>query len=138
MALFKFTTDKVIRQLRWVALLVMLLDAACTLIGQPSSFWHDPSTTNENAPIVRFFLSRGVIPFAVGGILYIVGVLFIASITPRRVGLAILFYLLLGHFFGMSSWILYYFRCSHSIWGVFQIGIAVLITLAICREKDGV
>ena len=137
MTLFKFTTDKVVRQLRWVALFVMLLDATCTLLGQPSTFWHDPSTTNEGSPIVRFFLSRGVMPFAVVGILYIIGTLFIASVTPRRFGLAVLFYLILGHFVGMSSWIKYYFRSGHMVWECFEIGVAVLIMFAVCREKDG-
>ena len=136
MTLFKFTTDKVVRQLRWVALFVMLLDAACTLIGQPSSFWRDPSTTNEGSPIVRFFLSHGVMPFAVVGVLYIIGTLFIASVTPRRVGLTVLFYMILGHFVGMSSWIKYYFHGSHFIWECFEIGVAVLIMLAVCRQKD--
>lgn len=137
MTFFKFTTDKVVRQLRWIALFVMLLDATCTLIGQPSSFWRDPSTTNEGSPVVRFFLSRGLIPFAVVGALYIIGTLLIASVTPRKVGLAVLFYLILGHFVGMSSWIKYYFHSSHAIWECFEISVAVLIMLAVCRQKDG-
>ena len=135
MAFINFTADKAVRRLRWIALFVMLLDAACTLIGQPASFWRDPSTTNEGSPIVRFFLARGLLPFAVCGILYVVGVLIIASVTPRRIGLAVLFYLILGHFFGMSTWLRYYFHCNHGILDALQVAFAVLITLAVCQEK---
>ena len=134
MTLFKFTTDKIVRRLRWTTLLVMLLDAVITVIFQPASFWHDPSTTTEANSIVRFFLARGIIPYLLVGSLYIAGTLFIASITPKRIGLTILFFTILGHSYGFTTW-LRYFHCSNSI-SLLRLGIAVLIMLAVYQEKD--
>jgi hypothetical protein len=135
MTLFKFTTDKIVRRLRWTTLLVMLLDAVITVIGQPASFWHDPSTTTEGNPIVRFFLARGIIPYVVVGSLYVAGTLVIASITPKRIGLTILFFTILGHSFGFTTWLRYHFHCSTSI-SLLRLGIAALIMLAVYQEKD--
>ena len=135
MTLFKFTTDKIIRRLRWVTLLVMLLDAVITVLGQPASFWHDPSTTTEGTPIVRFFLARGILPYVVMGSLYVAGALFIASITPKRIGLTILFFTILGHSFGFTTWLRYHFHCNVSI-DLIRVGIAVLIMSAIYQEKE--
>jgi len=135
MTFFKFTTDKIVRRLRWTTLLVMLLDAVITVIGQPASFWHDPSTTTEANSIVRFFLARGIIPYLLVGSLYIAGTLFIASITPKRIGLTILFFTILGHSFGFTTWLRYHFHCSTSI-SLLRLGIAALIMLAVYQEKD--
>jgi hypothetical protein len=113
----------------------MLLDAVITVIGQPASFWHDPSTTTEGTPIVRFFLARGILPYLVVGSLYVAGTLFIASITPKRIGLTILFFTILGHSFGFTTWLRYHFHCSTLI-SLLRLGIAALIMLAVYQEKD--
>jgi hypothetical protein len=135
MTFFNFTTDKIVRKLRWVTLLVMLLDAVITIIGQPASFWRDPGTTNEGAPIVTFFLARGILPYLVVGSLYVTGTLFIASITPKKIGLTILLFMILGHSFGFTTWLHYYFHYNGSI-DLIRAGIAVLMMLAIYQEKD--
>ncbi|MGH7953008.1 MAG: hypothetical protein ACREFE_13985, partial [Limisphaerales bacterium] len=133
MTIPKFTTDIVIRRLRWVVLLVMLADGAITLVGQPPSFWHDSRNTNEIEPVVRFFLARGAIPYIVVGLIYGFGALFIASILPRRLGLTLLFFLLLEHFWGMTSWCIYYFGVSIRLHDAFELCIAALITFSIFK-----
>jgi hypothetical protein len=129
----KFTTDKVIRRLCWIVPFIMLVDAAFTLFGQPSSFWSDSSNTNEIDPVARFFLVRGVLPYIFWVVLRIVLVLFTASITPRKVGLTILFFFLLEHFWGITSWILYYYHWSDWLQNAFELTIAVLIALSISQ-----
>jgi hypothetical protein len=134
MRLPKLTTDKLVCRLRWMVLVVMLMDAIITLIGQPPSFWKDPGTVNEHDPLVRFFLARGVLAYAIGGLLYICGSLYIASVVPRPFGLAILFYVLLGHFWGATSWMVYGFQFGYVLINLFQVSVAVLITLALGKE----
>ena len=135
MRFFEFTNDKVICRLRWVTLAVMLTDAIVTLVGQPPNFWRDSKSVNEGEPIVRFFLSHGVIPYVVVGALYVAGVLFLASITPRRIGLTILFFFLLEHFWGATSWFMYHFGYNIRLQNIFELSIAVLIALAIGKGQ---
>jgi len=132
----RFTTDKVVRRLRWVVLLVMLVDAAFTLIEQPPTFWHDSRVVDEINPLVRFFLVRGVFIYALVGSLYVIGSLILASVMPRKIGVAFLFFLLLEHFWGITSWIVYYLRCSLPLQNAFELGIAALIALAVCQTPD--
>ena len=136
MTIPQFTTDKVIRRLRWITLLVMLADAVITLLGQPSSFWHNPKVANEAEPIVRFFLVQGVFAYAFVGSLYVIGSLVLASITPRKIGMTILFFLLLEHFWGVTSWLVYRMHCNIRLQNAFELGIAVLIALAVCQPPD--
>jgi hypothetical protein len=131
--LFKLTTDKIIRRLRWVLLLAILIDGACTLIGQPPDY---PRATEENEPIVGFFLERGYVVFAAAGLLYGVGIIFIISVVPRRIGLIILFTLLLAHFWGATSWLAWKFGYSIRADYIFDLCMAVLITMAIGKAKE--
>ena len=132
----KFTTDKIVRRLRWVTLMVMLADAVITLIGQPPTFWHDPKVANEGEPIVRFFLVRGFFTYAFVGSLYVIGSLVLASITPRNIGMTILFFLLLEHFWGVTSWLVYSMGANIRLQDAFELGIAALIALAVCQAPD--
>lgn len=136
MTIPKFTTDKVIRQLRWVTLLVMLVDGVITLMGQPPNFWHNPKAADEMNPIVRFILVRGVFTYALVGSLYVIGSLILASVTPRKIGVTILFFLLLEHFWGVTSWLVYYMGCSLRLQAAFELGIAALIAFAVCQTPD--
>ena len=135
MKFIRFSSDPLVRRLRWMVLIVMLMDATITIIGQPPDFWKDPAAVNEHDPIVRFFLRRGLLPYIAGGVLYIVGSLCLASITPRPVGLVILFYLLFGHFWGATSWMVYGFHYGYILINVFQVSIAILVALALGKER---
>jgi hypothetical protein len=130
----RFNTDIVIRRLCWVAALVMLLDAACTLAGQPTQYWHDPSTADELDPVVRFFMVQGVALYISWVLLRIFFVVVVSSITPRRIGLVILFYFLLEHFCGITSWTLFTFRWSLWEHDALELFIAILIAFSMSKQ----
>jgi len=135
MTYFQHSTEDIIRRLRWVMLLVMLIDTACTLAGQPPAYWHDPSKANEIEPVVRFLLVRGVLPFAVAALLYLGGVFYLVSVAAARIALTILFAFLLAHFWGATSWLLYHFHYGVRCQNAFEIAVAALITLALGCER---
>ena len=39
---------------------VIAFDFGITLLGQPSSYWHDARTANEGNPVFAWFMVRGV------------------------------------------------------------------------------
>ncbi len=131
MTYFQTSLEDIIRRLRWVMLLVMLIDTVCTLAGQPAAYWHDPSKADEIEPVVRFFLVRGVLPFAIGAVLYLAGVFCLVSVAPARMALAVLIAFLLAHFWGATSWLLYHFHYGIRGQNFFEIAIAALVTLAL-------
>jgi hypothetical protein len=141
MTIRKINTDKVIRRLRCVVLLFMLVDGVVTLMCQPAVFWSDPRNALEGDPVVRFFLIRGVIPYAIAGLIYVVCALFITSILPRRIGLALLFFLLLEHFWAATVWLTYFSGTGFRSHAVVELCVAVLVTLSIypaaVKRSDG-
>ncbi len=48
-----------LRPFQWVMVLASTLDYACTLIGQPSSYWQNPASVREGNPMARYFLLHG-------------------------------------------------------------------------------
>ncbi|MDR3402934.1 MAG: hypothetical protein P4L99_10595 [Chthoniobacter sp.] len=133
---FQHSIEDIIGRLRWVMLLVMLIDTACTLSGQPPAYWHDPSKANEIEPVVRFLLVRGVLPFSIAAVFYLIGAFYLVSVAPARIALTILFALLLAHFWGATSWLLYHFHYGVRCQNAFEIAIAGFITLALGRERE--
>jgi hypothetical protein len=131
----RFTADTGVRRLRWVVILIILVDGAFTLFGQTSSYWHDASTVSEIDPVARFFLVRGVAAYISWVLLRAVLYFVIASIVPRKVGMAILFFGLLEHFWGITSWILYHFHWSTWWQNAFESVIAVVVTFSICQTS---
>ena len=135
MTIPQLTRDPAVRRLRWVVLLVMLVDFALTLIGQPPGYWRDPSNVNEGAALVRFFLARGPMSYLVAGTLGIVGSLCLASILPRKISLPWLFYLLLNFGWGATTWMAFEFQYTLQLVNAFVIATAVLTAWALGKEK---
>lgn len=132
----KLTQDKIICRLRWVAASVILLDGGCTLLGQPLEFWSDPRYASEYNSFVRLFLVQGWQVFTIMGLLYTIAAISIASIVPRRAGLLILFTLLLCHFSGASTWMIWYFGFTELQSDLVGMCIAILVTVAIGEAKQ--
>jgi hypothetical protein len=116
----------------------MLVDFALTLIGQPPSYWHDPSNVNEGADLVRFFLERGPSSYLFAGTLGIVGSLCLASLLPPKLSLPWLLYLLLNFSWGGTTWMTYEFQYSLRVVDGYVIAIAVLTAWALGKEKQAV
>jgi hypothetical protein len=130
-----FSSDETLKRLRWIVLLVMLMDGFVTLFGQSWQFWQNSKYVNEIDPLWRFFLAKGVISFIGAYLLYVVTALLIASVAPRFIGITILFWLLLSHFCGVESWLVYHFGCGLILQQAFELGLAVLVAFALCRPS---
>ena len=88
----------------------MLFDFGITLFGQPSSYWHHPHNVREGNGFFRYFFSHGLSTFILTELVYISAVFIIVSILPRRMALVSVFAFILGHYFGASTWLNYYWH----------------------------
>jgi hypothetical protein len=89
---------------------VMLFDSSITLLGQPSSYWYHPQTVRENNGLFRYFFSQGVSVYVVTTVVYILVVVLLVSVLPRRLALVCVFSFILGHYFGASTWLDYHWN----------------------------
>lgn len=105
MLFFKFTTDKIVKRLRWVMLGAILFDNINTLVGQPSSYWQHPETVQEGNHLTHFFISRGYMCFCLYELGYMAATFLLASIVPRQLALVVIFAFILGHYYGASTWL---------------------------------
>ena len=116
------------RRLRWLMVVVILIDLSVTILGQPPSYWRDPGTAVEGNDLYRHVVVLGCAPLILAGLIYCAVLTAIASILPRFWSQAMLFSFLLGHFFGGSTWICFHFNggmASIVIYGiVVSLGIA--------------
>lgn len=103
-------TNQIIKGLCWVAIGVIALDFTNTLLGQPLSYWHNTSTVNEANPISRFFLIQGWFAYVMFGMVYCLGVYWLASALPKKWALTCIFYFILVSFIGGSNWFFYVWR----------------------------
>jgi hypothetical protein len=102
---FTVTPDLSVKRLRWVMVAVILFDSINTILGQPGTYWQYPQTAVEGNPFFHFFISRGLLDYLLCNLIYISVAFILVSITCRRIALIIAMSLILGHFFGASSWL---------------------------------
>ena len=88
-----------------------------------------PATASEHNQFIRLFVIQGCWPFVLWSLLYVAGAFFAVSILPRRFALVTLFSFILGHYFGASSWCVYYWGCGSKgaiIYGIILAAVLVL------------
>ena len=114
MSLFNFTTDQIVKRLRWVMIGAILFSMVNTLFGQPVNFWHHPETAlrgdglsiyNETNHTFDFFLGLGWHAYLITSLIYLAGAFLLVSILPKRVALVTIFSFIFGHFFGATNWL---------------------------------
>ncbi len=88
---------------------VIFFDIAITLIGQPVCYWTDPSTVHESNQWFQTIMARGPWVSVSVDFVYLSGCFSLVSFLPGKVGVALMLGLLLGHFFGGSTWLCYKF-----------------------------
>ncbi len=116
-----------VRRLRWVMLAVILIDITATLTGQPSTYWSDPRTVEEGNRLFHWIMSQGYHVSLFVDLFYVGGSFLLVTYLPWRLGLSLLFALILGHFFGGSSWLCYRFQLGAM--GMILYGVLLAITL---------
>ena len=100
------TNDGLVRRLRWLVVCAIFIDAALTLLGQPSTYWHDYQTALEGNPFFRQFLCRGYLSFLLVMLVFASFAFLIISILPRRAALMLIFTYLFVEFFTTESWLM--------------------------------
>lgn len=97
-------------RLTWLLLAVIAFDFGITLLGQPSSYWHEPSTANEGNPVFAWFMARGILCYAAFVMAYITGVSVLLRALPRQIATTAGLVFLLSHYFAASTWLSFHFN----------------------------
>ena len=126
---FGSNMDKIIKRFRWVMVGPMVLDLINTLIGQPSSYWLNPETVYESNPISRYLLIHGWYTYLLVHMIFIMGIFWLVSIFPKRIGLICIFFFMFGGFVGASCWFFYVWRLGMQAPVIFGIIISLFIVL---------
>jgi hypothetical protein len=74
-------------RLTWLLVAVIAFDFGITLLGQPSSYWHDSHTANEGNPVFAWFMIRGIVSYAAFILAYIISAAVLVRVLPGRLGL---------------------------------------------------
>ena len=140
MSFCKFTTDKIVRRLRWVMLGVILFDNLNTLIGQPDSYWQHPETVQEGNHLTHWFISRGPACFCLYELAYMAAIFILVSIVPRCAALIIIFAFIFGHYYGASTWLAHRWQLGTTgtvIYGIILAAIIVRTAFPPPDKPDG-
>jgi len=126
----KFTTDIVVKRLRWVMLGAILFDNINTLVGQPSSYWQHPETVQEGNHLTHWFISRGCMSFCLYELAYMAGTFLLVSIIPRRLALVVILAFIFGHYYGASTWLAHRWHLGTQGTVIYAIILAAIVVLA--------
>ena len=129
--------DQLVRRLRWLIVVVFLVDFVLTSLGQPAAYWHHPEVVREGNAMLRWFMLRGWVAYVLFDLFYCLGVFLLASFLPRFSALMVIF--------GYTFWLLRrrselaLFMNGGSAWKLPVIYGAVLSTtlvfLSSCRSR---
>ncbi len=122
-----------ITRLRWLLVILIAVDVALTLAGQPSGFWGGSGTIKEANPLFAWFLAKGLVPFLVFMAAYSGALFWVVVVLPRRAGLVVLLSFVFGHYFGASSWLMYHLKLG--ILAPVLYGILLAVTLVVLGKE---
>jgi len=124
-----------ILRLRWIMLAVILADIVITFVSQPASYWADPATVREGNRWFHAVMARGFTTALLVDVVYLAGSWLLVSRLPWRIGLTLLFALLLGHYFGASTWICFHYKLGVQGMVLYGVLVSVLVVLVGFRAK---
>ena len=91
---------------------MIAFDFGITLLGQPSSYWHDPHTANEGNPVFAWFMVRGFIFYFAFIVTYIASVVSLVRMLPKQTAIITGLIFLLSHYFAGSTWLDFHFKLN--------------------------
>ena len=97
-----------------ILLAVIAFDFAITLLGQPSSYWHDPHTAREATALFAWFMRRGIAWYLGFILLYLTGVTVLIRLLPRQAAIITGLVFLLSHYFAACTWLVLRFDLGMS------------------------
>ena len=86
-------------------LAVIAFDFVITLIGQPSSYWHDPHTAREATPLFAWFMVRGISWYLAFTLFYMGSAAVLVRALPRQMAVITGLVFLLSHYFAACTWL---------------------------------
>jgi hypothetical protein len=125
----KISTNPYTLRLKYVALLALFIDVTVTLLGHPAGYWSNPKLTNEGNEMFKHFALSGGSAFLGSLAVYAIVVFLGLKYFPGRVALIACYAFILGHFFGASTWISYYFKFGVEGVVYYAIGLSTLIVV---------
>jgi hypothetical protein len=111
----------------------LLGDLTVTFAGQKASYWRDSSTVHETNRLVAPVLSRGMMPTLLLAAFGAVGLLFTASVLPKRWALILILAVTLSCYYGISSWLVSDFHLGSA---AEMVGAAVFAVLLVGLGLD--
>jgi hypothetical protein len=129
MGFFHFTSDKVVRRLRWLMIAVMFFDMVNTLAMQPKTYWQHPDGALEANHFFRIFLTRGLAVYVPAAIVYALGAFLLVSVLPRRLALCVICAFIFGHYYGACTWLDFHWRFGISGPIIYGIVLGVIFVL---------
>lgn len=118
---------------------VILFDIIITLYSQPTSYWADPSTVKEGNRLFHLIMSKGYKVSLLVDVFYVGGSFLLVSILPWRLALLLLFSLVLGHYFGGSTWLCFYYQFGAKamvLYGVLLSAVLVFVSFPLQKRKS--
>jgi hypothetical protein len=94
-------------RLCWLMASTTAIDGILTLIGQPTSYWHNTLTVHEGNPMSKYLLEQGWWAYGAYNLVEIAVPWLIAQRASRQIGWTIAFGFTLGGLFGGSNWLFY-------------------------------
>ncbi len=91
---------------------VIAFDFGITLLGQPSSYCHDPQTANEGNPVFAWFIVRGAASYLAFIAIYISGVVQLVRRLPGQPAIITGLIFQLSHYFAGCNWLDFHFRLN--------------------------
>jgi hypothetical protein len=99
-------------RLTWILVFVIAFDFGITLLGQPSSYWHDPHTANEGNPVFAWFMVRGLASYLGFIVIYIASVVLLVRRLPGQSATITGLIFLLSHYFAGCTWLDFHFKLN--------------------------
>jgi hypothetical protein len=126
MRFFKFTSDPIVRRLRWLMLFTILFDGGLTLLGQPASYWRHPETVLERNVIFHYVFAHGAFIAIVTMLIYTTAVFMAACLLQRRWALSIVMFFAFVHYFGACTWLDYHWRFGTKATAFYAVPLSVI------------
>ena len=99
-------------RLTWILVFVIAFDFGITLLGQPSTYWHDPHTANEGNPVFAWFMVRGLASYLAFIVIYIASVVLLVRRLPGQSATITGLIFLFSHYFAGCTWLDFHFKLN--------------------------
>jgi hypothetical protein len=96
--------------LAFPACMFSMVDSAVTLAGQPAAYWSDPTQFRESNPLFAGLLASGPGWFLAGEVLWDLLIVAAVLLLPRFLSLWAAGAFVVGHGFGVLTWLVFRYR----------------------------